>query len=38
MTYIPFYKINDEEIIMLDIGLKRGEREGIEEVLEKKQF
>jgi glyoxylase-like metal-dependent hydrolase (beta-lactamase superfamily II) len=38
MTYIPFYKINDEEIIMLDTGWKRGEREGIEEVLEKNNF
>lgn len=38
MTYIPFYKINNEEIIMLDTGLKRGEREGIEEVLENNNF
>ncbi len=35
MTYIPFYKINDEEIIMLDSGWMAGEREGIEELLEK---
>lgn len=34
MTYIPFYKINNEEIIMLDTGLKKGERKGIDEVLE----
>jgi hydroxyacylglutathione hydrolase len=38
MTYIPFYKINDEEIIMLDTGWKVGEREGIEELLEKNNF
>ncbi|MBU3181706.1 MBL fold metallo-hydrolase [Clostridium psychrophilum] len=38
MTYIPFYKINDEEIIMLDTGWKNGEREGIEEVLESNNF
>lgn len=38
MTYIPFYKINDEEIIMLDSGWAQGEREGIEELLEKNKF
>lgn len=38
MTYIPFYKINNEEIIMLDSGLGNGEREGIEELLEKNNF
>lgn len=38
MTYIPFYKINDEEIIMLDTGWKKGEREGIEKVLEDNNF
>jgi len=38
MTYIPFYKINDEEIIMLDTGWKKGEREGINEVLESNNF
>ena len=38
MTYIPFYKINDEEIIMLDSGWKQGEREGIEEVLERNNY
>lgn len=37
MTYIPFYKINDEEIIMLDSGWKK-EREGIDELLEKNNF
>jgi hydroxyacylglutathione hydrolase len=38
MTYIPFYKINDEEIIMLDTGWKKGEREGIEDILESNNF
>jgi glyoxylase-like metal-dependent hydrolase (beta-lactamase superfamily II) len=38
MTYIPFYKINDEEIIMLDTGWKKGEREGIENILESSNF
>ncbi|WP_138207632.1 MBL fold metallo-hydrolase [Haloimpatiens lingqiaonensis] len=38
MTYIPFYKINDKEIIMLDSGWSKGEREGIEELLEKNNF
>ena len=34
MLYIPFYKINHEEIIMLDSGWAEGERKGIEELLE----
>lgn len=38
MTYIPFYKINDREIIMLDSGWANGEREGIDKVLEKNNF
>ena len=38
MTYIPFYKINDEEIIMLDSGWAKGEREGIDELLERNNF
>ena len=38
MTYIPFYKINDNEIILMDSGWKKGEREGIEELLEKNNF
>jgi glyoxylase-like metal-dependent hydrolase (beta-lactamase superfamily II) len=38
MTYIPFYKINDEEIIMLDTGWARGEREGIVSLLEGNNF
>lgn len=35
MSYIPFYKINDEEIIMMDSGWAEGERAGIDELLEK---
>lgn len=38
MTYIPFYKISQEEIIMLDTGLKRGERDGIERILRNNNF
>jgi hydroxyacylglutathione hydrolase len=38
MSYIPFYKINDEEIILLDSGWAKGEREGIDELLEKNNF
>lgn len=38
MTYIPFYKINHEEIIMLDSGWAKGERKGIDELLEKNNF
>ncbi|MBV4418957.1 MBL fold metallo-hydrolase [Clostridium tyrobutyricum] len=34
MTYIPFYKINYNEIIMLDSGLKIGERKRINDFLE----
>lgn len=38
MTYIPFYKINDEEIIMLDSGWAKGERKEIDELLERNKF
>ena len=38
MKYIPFYKINDKEIIMLDSGWAEGEREGIDETLERNNF
>ncbi len=38
MTYIPFYKINEEEIILLDSGWAQGERKGIEELLEKNNY
>lgn len=38
MTYVPFYKINDKEIIMLDSGWAKGEREGIDAVLKENNF
>ena len=38
MTYIPFYKINDKEIIMLDSGWAKGQRQGIDQLLEKNNF
>lgn len=38
MTYIPFYKINEKEIIMLDSGWAEGEQAGINELLEQNQF
>ncbi len=38
MTFIPFYKINNEEIIMLDSGWAEGERDGINQLLEKNNF
>ncbi|MGK0467751.1 MAG: hydroxyacylglutathione hydrolase [Clostridium sp.] len=38
MTYIPFYKISSKEIIMLDSGWAEGEKEGIDEFLEKNNF
>jgi glyoxylase-like metal-dependent hydrolase (beta-lactamase superfamily II) len=38
MTYIPFYKINDEGIIMLDTGWAEGEREGIDRILDENGF
>lgn len=38
MTYIPFYKMNDKDIIMLDSGWAKGEREGIDELLERNDF
>jgi len=38
MTCIPFYKINDKEIIMLDSGWAKGQREGIDEILENNNF
>lgn len=38
MLYIPFYKINDEEIIMLDSGWAKEQRKGIDELLEKNNF
>ena len=38
MLYIPFYKINDNDIIMLDTGWMRGEREGILNLLKEENF
>lgn len=38
MIYILFYKINDEKIIMLDMGWKKEECDGIVEVLESNNF
>lgn len=38
MSYVPFYRINDEEIIMLDTGWEKGEREGIEDALVRNNF
>lgn len=38
MTYIPFYKINDREIIMLDSGWYRGERKGIDELIDNNNY
>lgn len=38
MSYIPFYKINDEEVIMLDSGWAAGERKGIEELLDRNDW
>lgn len=37
MTYIPFYKINNNDIIMLDCGWIK-EREGIAKILEENDF
>lgn len=38
MTYIPFYKIDDERIIMLDSGWGKKDTKGIDEILEKNKF
>jgi hydroxyacylglutathione hydrolase len=38
MSNIPFYKINEEEIILLDTGWAKGEREGIHELIYKNNF
>lgn len=37
-AYIPFYKINKNEIIMLDTGLMNGGRQIIDEVIESNNF
>ncbi len=34
MTYIPFYKVNQEDIILLDSGWARGERERLVELFD----
>ena len=33
MTYIPFYKIDDKSVILLDSGWAKGEREGLQQLL-----
>ena len=38
MTYIPFYKIDNENIIMLDTGWADGEKEGLANILENNSF
>jgi len=38
MTYIPFYKIDNENIIMLDTGWADGEKEGLTAILENNHF
>lgn len=38
MLLIPFYKINKNDIIMLDSGWKRGEKEGILNLLDRENF
>ncbi len=34
LSYIPFYKINETEIILLDSGLAHGQRKGLDSLLE----
>lgn len=38
MTYIPFYKVNEKEIIMLDSGWAEGEQEGLNKLLDYNDF
>ena len=38
MAYVPFYKVNEKEIIMLDTGLMKGGRKIIDEVIEINNF
>jgi len=38
MTYLPFYKINEKDIILVDSGWPQGEREGLEELFRINNF
>ncbi len=38
MSYIPFYKITETDIIMLDSGWAKGERKGIDALIDKNKF
>ncbi len=38
MSYIPFYKITEKEIIMLDSGWAKGERKGIDALIDENEF
>lgn len=38
MSYIPFYKINRNEIILIDTGWAKGERKGLQEILDINDF
>ena len=38
MSYIPFYKINSNEIVMLDTGLQKNERELIDAFIDSNNF
>lgn len=38
LSYIPFYKLENNRIIMLDTGLKKGERKGIEALFDSYNF
>nr|WP_073049788.1 MBL fold metallo-hydrolase [Dethiosulfatibacter aminovorans] len=38
MTYLPFYKINETDIILLDSGWAKGERDSLDELLDANNF
>ncbi len=38
MTYIPFYKVNEKEIVMLDSGWAEGEQKGLNKLLDYNDF